>query len=62
MANITVIITASTGPIAPMNKVGMDEAVAAKTDVEALATTVEALIEGIVKDGQSIKEELLEDR
>jgi hypothetical protein len=36
--------------------------VAARTDVEALATAVEALIEGTVKDRQSIKEELLEDR
>ena len=60
--NTTVITTASTRPIAPTDKVGMDKAVAAKIDVEALATTVEALIEGIVKDGQSIKEELLEDR
>ena len=50
MANMTVIITASTGPIAPTDEVGMDEAVAARTDVEALATAVEALMEGTVKD------------
>jgi len=29
----------------------MDEAVAARIDVEALATTEEALVEGTVKDG-----------
>ena len=61
-ANTTVIITASTGPIAPTDEVGMDKAVATRTDVEALATAVEALMEGTVKDGQSIKEELPEDR
>ena len=53
--NIIVIITASTRPIAPMDKVGMDKTVAARTDVEALATAEEALIEGTVKDGQPTK-------
>ena len=38
-----------------MDKVGMDKAVAARTDVEALATAEEALIEGTVKDGQPTK-------
>jgi len=51
MANITVITTASTGPITPTDEVGMDEAMAARIDVEALATAEEALIEGTVKDG-----------
>ena len=50
-ANTTVIITASTGPIAPMDEVGIDEAVAARIDTEALATAEEALVEGTVKDG-----------
>ena len=62
MANITVIITASIRPIALMNKVGIDKAIAAKTDIKTLATAVEVLIEGTVKDRQSIKEKLLEDR
>jgi hypothetical protein len=50
MANTTVIIMASTRLIAPTDKVGIDEAVAARTDTEALATAEEALIEGTVKD------------
>ena len=50
MANTTVIITASIRPIALMNKVGIDKAIAAKTDMEALATAVEAFIEGTIKD------------
>ena len=50
MANTTVITMASTGPIAPTDEVGMDEVMAARTDVEALATTEEAPIEGTVKD------------
>ena len=50
MANTTVIIMASTKPIAPMDKVGMDKVMAARTDVEALATTEEAPIEGTIKD------------
>jgi hypothetical protein len=62
MVNTTVIITASTGPIALMDEVGINEAMAARIDIEALATTVEALMEGTVKDKQFIKEELLEDR
>jgi len=47
---MTVIITASTGPITPIDKVGMDKAVAAKIDVEALATAEKALVEGTIKD------------
>jgi hypothetical protein len=45
MANMTVIITASTVPIAPI-----DEAMAVRTDAEALATAEEALVKGVVKD------------
>ena len=41
---------ASTKPIIFINKVGIDKAIAAKTDIEALATTKEALIEGTVKN------------
>ena len=41
---------ASTKPIAPTDKIGMDEVIAAKTDIEALATTEEALIEGTIKN------------
>jgi hypothetical protein len=62
IVNTTVIITASTRLIAFTDKVGINEAVAARTDIEALATTVEAFMEGTVKDKQFIKEELLEDR
>jgi hypothetical protein len=62
MANTTVIITASTRPIAPTDKVGINKAITARIDIKALATAVEALIEGTVKDRQFIKEELLEDR
>ena len=39
------MIMASTVPIAPIDKVGIDEAVAAMTDVEALATIEEAPME-----------------
>jgi hypothetical protein len=49
-ANIIVIKMASTGPIPPTDKVGTDEAVAARIDTEALATAEEALVEGVVKD------------
>jgi hypothetical protein len=48
-ANTTVIITASTALITPMDEVGIDKAVAAITDVEALATAEEALIEDLVE-------------
>jgi len=48
-ANTTVIITASTGPIAPTDEVGIDKAVAAIIDVEALATAEEALVEDLVE-------------
>ena len=41
---------ASTRPITPTDEVGMDEVMAARIDVEALATVKEALIEGTVKD------------
>jgi hypothetical protein len=47
---MTVIIIASTRPIAPTDKVGIDKAMAAKTDIEALATAKEALIEDTMKD------------
>jgi len=33
-----------------MDEVGIDEAVAARIDIEALATAEEALVEGTVKD------------
>ena len=33
-----------------MNKVGINKIIAAKTDMEALATVEEALIEGTIKD------------
>ena len=41
---ITIIITASTAPIPPIDKVGIDKAIA-----EALATVEEALIEDLVE-------------
>ena len=47
--NMTVITTASTRPIAPTDKVGMDKAVAAITDAEALATAEEALVEDLAE-------------
>jgi hypothetical protein len=50
MVNTTVITIASTKPIAPTDEVGMDEAIAARTDMEALATAEEALIKGTAKD------------
>ena len=40
----------------------MDKAVAARTDIKALTTAVEALIEGTVKNRQFIKEKLLKDK
>jgi len=48
-ANTTVITTASTALIAPTDEVGIDEAVAAITDAEALATAEEALVEDLVE-------------
>jgi hypothetical protein len=54
-ANITVITTASTIPIAPIDKVGIDKAVAAITDVEALATVEEALVEDLVEVNSGIE-------
>jgi hypothetical protein len=50
MANTTVIIIANTRPITPTDKVGIDKVIAARIDIEALATTKEALIEGTIKD------------
>ena len=41
---------ASTKPITPTDKVGMDKVIAAKTNIEALATAEEALIEGTIKN------------
>ena len=41
---------ASTKPIAPTDKVGMNKVIAAKTDIKALATTEKALIKGTAKD------------
>ena len=41
---------ASTRLIAPIDKVGIDKVIAARTDVKALATAEEAFIEGTVKD------------
>jgi hypothetical protein len=55
MANIAVIITASTRLITPIDEVGMNKAIAARIDIKALATTEEALMEGTVKDRQPIK-------
>ena len=49
-ANTTVIIIVNTRPITPIDKVGMDKVIAAKINVEALATAKEALIEGTAKD------------
>ena len=41
---------ANTRLIAPTDKVGMDKVIAARTDMEALATAEEALIKGTAKD------------
>ena len=41
---------ANTKPITPTDEVGIDKIIAARTDIEALATAEEALIEGTVKD------------
>ena len=41
---------ASTRPITPMDKVGINKVIAAKIDMEALATTEEALIESTAKN------------
>ena len=40
----------------------MDKAVAARINIEALATVIKALIEGTIKDRQFIKKELLKDK
>ena len=47
--NTTVMTTASTALIAPTDEVGIDEAVAAITDAEALATAEEAPVEDPVE-------------
>ena len=59
MVNMTVITTASTVLIAPMDKVGIDEAIAAIIDAEALATTEEALIEEALVE-EALVEDLVE--
>ena len=41
---------ASIKPITPIDKIGIDKAVIAKTNIEVLATVVKALIEGIIKN------------
>ena len=48
--------------IALTDKVGINKAVTAKINTEALATAIKALIEGIIKDKQFIKKELLKDK
>ena len=50
MANITVIIIVNIKPITPTDKVGIDKVIAAKIDIEALATVKEAFIKGAAKD------------
>src|SRR6266566_4555218 len=51
MANMSVITMASTALIALMDKVGINKAVAAMTDAEALATVEEApMEEALVED------------
>jgi hypothetical protein len=58
MANIIVIITASTRPITPIDKVGIDKAVAARTDVKALATAEEALVEDLAEVDSGIEPDI----
>ena len=41
---------------------GINKAVAARINIEALATVVKALIKGIIKNRQFIKKELLKDK
>jgi hypothetical protein len=41
---------ANTRPITPIDEVGINKVIAARIDIEALATTEEALIEGTIKD------------
>jgi len=55
---MTVIITASTALIAPMDEVGIDEAVAAIIDAEALATAEEALVEDLVEVDSRIEPDI----
>jgi len=57
-ANTTVIIAASTALIAPMDKAGIDKAVAVITDAEALATAEEALIEDLVEVDSRIEPDI----
>jgi hypothetical protein len=57
-ANTTVITTASTALIAPMDEVGIDKAVAAMIDVEALATAEEALVEDLVEVDSRIEPDI----
>jgi hypothetical protein len=53
-----VITTASTRPIAPMDEVSIDKAVAARTDMEALATAEEALVEDLVEVDSGIEPDI----
>jgi len=53
MANTIVITTANTRPIPPMDKVGIDEAIA-----EALATVEEALIEDLAEVDSKIEPDI----
>ena len=57
-ANTTVITTASTKPIAPMDKVGINKAIAAITDAEALATAEGALVEDLVEVDSRIEPDI----
>ena len=57
-ANTTVITTASTALIAPMDEVGIDKAVAAMIDAEALATAEEALVEDLVEVDSGIEPDI----
>jgi len=57
-ANTIVITTASTVLIAPMDKVGIDKAIAAITDAEALATVEEALIKDLVEVDSGIEPDI----
>jgi hypothetical protein len=58
-ANITVIIIASTRPITPTDKVGINKAIAAITDIEDYKAIIKAL--AIEKALTTTKEALIED-
>jgi len=57
-ANTIVITTASTALIAPIDEVGINKAVAAITDAEALATAEEALVEDLVEVDSGIEPDI----